>query len=60
MDQAKHKRRHQELHKKLDELFADWIVHGGGGIQKPIIELIEWSYRQTKEPDHEQPGGTDG
>lgn len=49
--QEEHKRRHDELHKALDELAADFICHMGktlGGT--PILELMEWSYQQTIAP----------
>ena len=45
-----HKIRHQELHNKFDELFADFIEHTKGGMSSTIKDLIEWSYSQTKEP----------
>lgn len=62
MNEADHIRRHRELHAALDEVFADWIMHGGGGkpdaqgrivTQRPILDLIQWSYKQVKDgPDH--------
>jgi len=53
MEIEKHKKRHQELHQYLDELFADFIQHGHGGIESTILELINWSYKQTNSPDHD-------
>lgn len=53
MKPAEHKKRHIELHKALDELFADFIIHYPNEIhftQMPIIKLLEWSYQQTLEP----------
>ena len=51
-----HKKRHIELHKSLDELFADYISHHPdqvGFTTMPIKQLIEWSHRQTVKPDEE-------
>jgi hypothetical protein len=51
-----HRKRHIELHKAVDELFADFISHHpdeSGFTQKPIIELIEWAYKQTINPTEE-------
>jgi hypothetical protein len=44
------------MSERLDELFADWIEHGNGGTQQTVLELIQWSHKQTQGPDHE-PGG---
>ena len=52
MTEEKHKERHELLHRNLDELFADFIAHGNGGTRSSILELIEWSYKQTNNPDH--------
>jgi hypothetical protein len=52
----KHKKRHEELHKALDELFADFIGNHPDKtcfLQIPIIEIITWSKKQTDNPDHE-------
>ena len=47
-----HKERHIELHKYLDELVAAFITKTG---QMPsdstIMELMQWSYKQTKNPN---------
>lgn len=48
----KHKNRHQQLHSSLDELFADFIEHGEGRTTSTILDLIDWSYTQTQNPDH--------
>ena len=52
MTEEEHKNRHEELHKALDELFADFIAHGGGRTTNTIMDLIDWSYIQTQKPDH--------
>lgn len=57
MTPEEHKARHIELHRSLDELFADFIDKGvrSGEVeftQRPIMDLIQWSYRQTQSPDH--------
>jgi hypothetical protein len=54
MTHEEHKARHVNLHHSFDELLADWIENGG--LERPypsehtILELIEWSYRQTLNP----------
>ena len=55
MNKIEHKKRHQELHKNLDELFADYISNNNfSSIDTPIKNLIEWSYKQTINPDHKE------
>lgn len=47
----KHRNRHILLHKHLDELYADYIVSSkdiSETIDLKIMDLIEWSYKQTK------------
>lgn len=49
-----HKKRHIELYKALDELFADYIKHHPDKIKfakMPLIDLIDWSFEQTKNPN---------
>jgi len=49
-----HKARHVELHAALDELFADYIGHHPdqhGFLEMPLINLINWSASQAKNPD---------
>ena len=58
MNKEEHKKRHKELHGYLDELTADWIQHN---IKKnltntTIMELMEWSHRQTILPDEVKNG----
>ena len=49
---AKHKKKHIELHHKFDELLADFIYHTGILPSKAsLIDLINWSYKQTIKPD---------
>ncbi len=56
MDQQKHKQRHVELHQAFDELLADYIRATQDLPSKtPILHLLEWSYKQTQEPDHQEP-----
>jgi hemerythrin len=53
MTKEEHKKRHQELHKALDELAADIIKNTDRRpSQISILELIEWSHQQTINPDH--------
>jgi len=56
MEESEHIKRHNELHQSLDELFADFITHGGGGTENTILELITWSHAQTIKPDHKDIG----
>jgi hypothetical protein len=55
LTEEEHRQRHIELHNSLDELFADFITHQpiteGGFLQRPIIDLIEWSHSQTINPE---------
>jgi len=47
----KHKQRHIELHKALDELLADFISHTGKlPSELKLKELMNWSHEQTKNP----------
>ena len=53
MTESEHKQKHIELHKALDELFADFITHHSGCsafTQMPVITLITWSAEQTENP----------
>jgi hypothetical protein len=52
-----HRGRHQLLHSHLDELVADWITHTKKLPSKStVLELMEWSSKQAKRPDHKFPG----
>jgi len=48
-----HKQRHEELHKALDELVADWL---GNTKNLPsastVMQLLQWSSKQARKPDH--------
>lgn len=70
MTKAEHRRRHKKLHRAFDELAADWALHNCtpksimNGEPKlfsntTIMELMQWSHRQTIEPDEEPNGKTD-
>lgn len=51
-NEALHKQRHVLLHDGLDELTADFIGSTGKYPSKTtILELMEWSFGQTKKPD---------
>ena len=51
MTTDKHKKIHIQLHKSLDELLADFLAQTEKlPSQTTIMELIEWSYRQTQNP----------
>lgn len=54
MTREEQRQRHIILHKALDELFADYITHHveqHGFLQTPVQKLIEWSKKQTSEPE---------
>jgi len=52
MTKDEHKLKHVKLHEALDELLADFIDHTEGPIlNRPITDLINWSYKQTQNPD---------
>lgn len=51
MTKEKHKERHLELHKNLDELIADYIMHNDKMLtETTVFELMQWSYTQTVDP----------
>lgn len=47
-----HRQRHCDLHKALDEIAADFIAQHRG--KRPgnttLLELMDWSYKQTAKP----------
>jgi len=49
---AAHLERHQQLHRSLDELVADWLSHNRD--KRPssstVLELMQWSHMQTQLP----------
>ena len=54
MNIEQHKRRHLELHRMLDELLADYIEHTNKLLSSSLRELMEWSFKQTKNPDEKK------
>jgi len=51
MTKEQHIRRHQDLHRSLDELLADFITHTEKLPSKTYItELLRWSHQQTIAP----------
>lgn len=56
MTKKQHKERHELLHKELDELLADFILHNPGKMVTRItmMEFMEWSFRQTVNPTGEK------
>jgi hypothetical protein len=51
MTTEEHKARHEQLHKSLDELLADFTTHTGKLFSDtPIMDLIVWSHSQTIAP----------
>ena len=54
MTPEEHKARHVELHKALDELFADFIAAHPtehSFTKMPIMRLLQWSNLQATAPD---------
>ena len=55
ISEQEHKERHVELHKKLDELLADFIEQTGKTpSHTTVMELLQWSYEQTQTPSVRQ------
>lgn len=53
-NEAEHIERHKMLHGYLDELLADFMQKTGKFLSKAsCMELMQWSYKQTKKPDTE-------
>ena len=53
MTPEQHKQIHIELHKALDELFADYIQHHPEQLyflKMPVADLLNWSSQQTQAP----------
>ena len=52
MTPEEHKQRHIELHRKCDELLADFMTHNENKYpsQTTVWELMNWSHEQTKNP----------
>ncbi|HSZ58639.1 MAG TPA: hypothetical protein VK797_23425 [Tepidisphaeraceae bacterium] len=52
MTLQEHKDRHKFLHKALDELAADYLIHqrDKGLSDTSVLDLIEWSSEQTRDP----------
>ena len=54
MNLEEHKKRHEELHRSLDELVADMISETPMlPSETTVMELIRWSYQQTVCPTKE-------
>jgi hypothetical protein len=50
--QDEHRQRHIELHRSLDELIADFILHHKDKLlsETTVRELMEWAYLETINP----------
>ena len=58
MTREQHKARHVELHKALDELFADYISHHPQQTkftEMPLIDFLRWSNEQQHNPTELSP-----
>lgn len=59
MTKDEHKAEHLRLHRALDQLMADFLAHQwkkrGAKMKLPnqimLRELMDWSFRQTQEPE---------
>lgn len=50
-NKEEHRKKHIELHNKLDELVTDFISHTKAlPSQITVMQLIEWSHIQTIDP----------
>ncbi len=57
MTGKEHAERHEELHKMLDELVADFISHTENSLSgTSVYSLMQWSWEQTKAPSKPQEG----
>lgn len=52
MTKAEHIEQHKKLHNSFDELLADYLLHTDGSIYDTLLNLIEWSHKQTLDTDH--------
>jgi hypothetical protein len=58
MIRSKHKKRHEDLHRKLDELVADFIRHTGKlPSDTTLMEFMVWSSEQKENPTPNLEGG---
>lgn len=56
MTHEEHIKRHCKLHDAMDELTADFITQTGKRpSETTIMELLEWSYKQTTNPTSLEP-----
>lgn len=52
MTKSDHIKTHKELHENFDKLIADFLLHTEKLPSKAtIMELIEWSHKQTIDPE---------
>jgi hypothetical protein len=54
MTEEEHRQRHVQLHRAMDELFADYIdchPEQQGYLEMPVRRLLEWSHLQTVRAD---------
>jgi len=52
IDKKEHIKRHKMLHRYFDELVADYVNHTNEFLAgASIMDLMEWSSKQTKCPD---------
>lgn len=52
MNRDEHIKRHEELHKAVDELAADYMYHNRRKLlsETTVLDLLKWSNEQTKNP----------
>lgn len=61
MTHAEHKRRHEEMHRSLEELLNDFLKHHRVRVfdrslarKLTVYELMDWSYQQTLDPEAQE------
>jgi predicted RNA-binding Zn-ribbon protein involved in translation (DUF1610 family) len=61
MTPAEHQARHQELHRMMDELAADYLAaHRGADLTTTLRQLMQWSHQQTQTLTHDDHGEASG
>lgn len=55
-----HRKRHAELHTALMELLSDYLLSQEHVHTIPVDELVNWSYKQMQNPEHQDKEKVDG
>jgi hypothetical protein len=55
LTKEEHQKRHEELHKSLDQLIADFITHTDRlPSETTLIDFMKWSHEQTLNPTEDK------